>query len=273
MLRVMSPRTWISALPAAALVGTVVLASACAGRDQEPRRPALLVFAAASLRDVAEELAAAFETRHAVEAVFNFAGSNTLAQQIHAAPSADVFLSADGQWVDDLDEAGRTVAGTRRPFLSNRLAVIAQRDSDHRVAAPRDLARTDYRFLALADPEGVPAGRYARAYLERVALNGNDLWTALAGRVAPALDVRAALALVESDPEILGIVYRTDAVSSPRVKVLYEFPPAGELPIVYWATLVDGGESPDAGRLFLDFLVSPVAREISERHGFAAVGG
>ncbi len=89
-------------------------------------------------------------------------------------------------------------------------------------------------------------------------------------RLAPALDVRAALALVESDPEILGIVYRTDAMTSEKVRVLCVFPPLDDAPIIYSAALIADGDNPELGRRFLDFLTSPPAREIAERHGFTA---
>ena len=230
-----------------------------------------MVFAAASLHDVATEVAAAFERRFRTPVIFNFAGSNTLAQQIDAAPGADVFLSADRQWVDFLAAERRTVPETRRPVLANSLVVIAHRDSEIRIEDPRDLARAGYRFLALADPQGVPAGRYARGYLERIDLDGSSLWTAVADRVAPAVDVRAALALVESDPEILGIVYQTDALSSPRVRQLYSFPATGDLPITYWAVLVADGAQPDPARRFLDFWSDPEAQGIAERLGFTKV--
>ncbi|MEE8523517.1 MAG: molybdate ABC transporter substrate-binding protein [Thermoanaerobaculia bacterium] len=248
------------------LVGLLL---ACgAGSENE----ALDVFAAASLRDVAGELAAELEDRHPLDVVFNFAGSNTLAQQILAAPRADVFLSADSKWVDFLDDAGRTVPGSRRDVFSNRLVLIAHRDAVLEVDEPRDLAVAEYRFLALADPEAVPAGRYAKASLERLSAGGGSLWDAVSGRVAPVLDVRAALALVESDPEILGIVYRTDMITSKKVRPLYEFPPMDELPITYCAVLIAGGDHPETGRVFLDFLQTPAAAAIAERHGFVIPG-
>ncbi len=238
---------------------------ACGTADTEP---AVVVFAAASLRDAAAEIGREFERRHAVEVIFNFAGTNTLAQQIDAAPRADVFLSADPQWVDFLDHHRRTVPGTRRDFLSNHLVLIAHRDATVEIRDPRDLAAAGYRFLAVADPAAVPAGRYAKAALEQLKVDSTDLWTAVADRLAPALDVRAALALVESDPEILGIVYRTDARTSQQVRVLYEFPAAEEAPITYCATLVAGGGNQEPGRDFLDFLASSEARAIAEGHGF-----
>lgn len=229
------------------------------------------MFAAASLRDVVTDIARELERRQSVEVVFNFAGSNTLAQQIDAGPGADVFLSADKQWMDFLDRSGRLVPGSQRSLLSNRLVLIAHRDAEVDIQTPSDLLKSSYRFLAVANPEAVPAGLYARAYLERQTVGGASLWSRLADRIAPALDVRAALALVESDPEILGIVYRTDAQASEQVWVLYEFPPIADLPITYWGALVTDSDALEAGRLFLDFLQSPEAIAIVERYGFVPV--
>ena len=257
------------------ILASAVLCSGCHDSDpQDGRRQPLLVFAAASLRDVAADLAAEFETQpEGLPIVFNFAGSNTLAQQIRAAPGADVFLSADGTWVDFLEEAGRTVEGTRRPFLTNRLVVAAHTASTCRINRPSDLARAHYRYLALGDPAGVPAGRYAQAILEREPLDGHEnLWAAIADRVVPAPDVRAAIALVETDPEVLGIVYKTDVLREPtasrRVRILFELEPQGEVSITYWAALIENGERREQAVAFLDFLDSPSARRIAERHGF-----
>lgn len=250
------------------LLPLLVLCAAACGAGERQRTPVVVVFAAASLRDVAGEVAREIERRQAVEVVFNFAGSNTLARQIDAAPEADVFLSADERWMDFLDGAGRLVPGSRRPLLSNRLVLIAHRAAEIDVGDPAELLAAGYRYLAVADPEAVPAGRYARAHLERLTAAGTSLWRRLADRIAPTLDVRAALALVESDPEILGIVYRTDALASERVRVLYEFPPVDGVAITYWGALVAGGDSPEQGGRFLDFLQGPEAAAILERHGF-----
>lgn len=246
-----------------------VITAACAGPpDGQAAGGDLVIYAAASLRDVVGELTDAFTEAHPVAPVTNFAGSNVLAQQIRAAAGADVFISADAAWVDFLDANARTVAGTRRDMFSNRLVTIARRDSRIVAGAAEDLPRAAFRFLALAEPDAVPAGRYARTTLERHAWGDGDVWSALQDRIAPTLDVRSALALVESDPEIAGIVYRTDAATSDRVRVLFELPPLADQPIVYYATLIADGGSPAAGRLYLDFLATRAARAIAERHGF-----
>ena len=246
----------------------LVLYLAACGGGVPNRTAEVVVFAAASLRDVAGGVAREFESRQPVEVVFNFAGSNTLAQQIDAGPGADVFLSADEKWLEFLERQGRLVPGSRCRLLSNRLVLIAHREAAIDIEAPAGLIGADYRFLAVAEPEAVPAGRYARAYLERRMVAGVSLWHQLSDRVAPALDVRAARALVESDPEILGIVYRTDARTSEQVRVVYEFPPLEEVPITYWGALVAGGDALEPSALFLDFLQGPEAAAILQRHGF-----
>ncbi len=228
----------------------------------------LRVFAAASLVDLIGELARAFEGREGVPVELNLAASNTLAQQILAAPGADVFLSADRQWVEVLERAGRVVPGSRRALLGNRLVLIASTRAEIAALRPEQLPALGFSHLALADPEAVPAGRYARAALEEIPLDGGTVWQAVADRVAPALDVRAALALVESDPGILGIVYRTDARQSDRVRVLYEFPSLGAARVSYHGALIAEGGRPAAGRRFLDFVADPEGRRIAERHGF-----
>jgi molybdate transport system substrate-binding protein len=252
----------------ASFAALALLAAGCGDRGDGGATGRVRVFAAASLVDVAGELATAFESRSAARVEPNLAASNTLAQQILAAPGADVFLSADLHWMEVLERAGRVVAGSRRALLGNDLVLIAASDSDLEVESPGQLLAADFRFLALADPEAVPAGRYARGALEEVVIGDGTLWQAVADRVAPALDVRAALALVESDPEILGIVYGTDARQSDRVRVLYRFPARGAARVTYYGALVEGGASPVLGRRFLDFLVGPEGRRIAERHGF-----
>lgn len=253
-----------------AFLALACLASGCGDRPGGAGSAPLRVFAAASLVDLAGELSVAFERREAAAVELNLAGSNVLAQQILAAPVADVFLSADLVWVEELERAGRVVAGSRRALFGNRLVLIAAEAAEIRIGRPAELAGAGFRHLALADPAAVPAGRYARAALDEIALEGTTLWQAVADRVAPTLDVRAALALVESDPEILGIVYATDARQSARVRVLYEFPPRGAARVSYFGALVDGGDRPDLGRRFLDFASGPEGLRIAERYGFGA---
>ncbi|MEO1088439.1 MAG: molybdate ABC transporter substrate-binding protein, partial [Acidobacteriota bacterium] len=233
---------------AAALAVSLLGVAGCAAPPEESQET-LTIFAAASLRDVITDAADAFalaEGEGAPEVTLNFAGSNVLAQQISAAPAADIFFSADEDWVRFLEAKGRVVPGSVRPSLGNRLVVIARPDAPA-AAAPWTgldrLAGHEVGQLVLADPSAVPAGRYAKAYLEQQAHleGGGSMWEVVHGRVIPALDVRAALQLVASDPQHVGVVYRTDVRDSDAVEVLYELPDLPSVPIVYYSARVPEG--------------------------------
>lgn len=246
----------------------VLLAGCRAGDPAALFERPVTIYAAASLREVAGALAVGFTAATGIRTELNFAGSNVLAQQILAAPAADLFLSADQLWVRELERRGRVAPDAVAPFFGNRLALVAHRDSALAAGDPWLLAGDGYRHLALADPAAVPAGRYARARLEGMSLAGASLWQRVADRVVPAIDVRGALALAESDPGILAIVYATDARSSRRIKVLYEFPRDPRRPIRYWSARLDDGPNPEGGRRFQDFLASQEAAAVARRFGF-----
>ncbi|HKO56869.1 MAG TPA: molybdate ABC transporter substrate-binding protein [Thermoanaerobaculia bacterium] len=219
-----------------------VLLCAATARGAELR-----VSAAASLTDVLRELGAAYERRTGTEVVFNFGASSTLATQIvHGAP-ADVFVSADERQMD------RVATMTRRKLLSNVLVVVVPAGS-----------RVDWmkaRRIAIANPQTVPAGVYAKQWL-----TSRGLWTKLAPRMIPTDNVRAALAAVEAGHADAGIVYRTDAKISPRVRIalVVEDGPA----ISYPGAVLKGAASPKEAARFLDFLASPAAKAVFRRHGF-----
>jgi molybdate transport system substrate-binding protein len=234
-------------------------------------RSELVIFAAMGLRDVTQELGATFASAHSVEPVYNFAASNVLAQQIAASPQADVYLSANEACMDLLEEQGRLAAGSRRPFLGNRIVLIAHRESALEIAHPRELAKAAYRYLAIGEPQAVPVGRYARLYLEGLELDGGSVWDALAGRIAPEPNVRAVLAQVEADPEILGFVYATDARLSDRVRVLYDVAPEEGPEVRFFAAAIAGRPREELARAFLDWLHGPEAAAICRRFGFGTL--
>ena len=244
--------TWVGLLVCALALG------ACGGGE-----PGLTVFAAASLRDVCVELGRDFEAQGGASVQFHFAGSNLLARQIVAARAADAFLSADGHQVDVVERAGILSAGTRRALLTNRLVVVVPEDSSWSPEHARDL--TQVTRLSLADPEFVPAGRYAREWLEQ-----SGHWDALRGRVLPAVDVRAALAAVEVGAAEAGVCYATDAARSRAVRVAFEVPPSEAPAISYVACALDDSI---AGASFVDYLTTPAASAVFERHGFIVLRG
>jgi len=224
--------------------------------------------AAASLRDVLDELAPALERATGARLVLNLGGSSDLARQIVAAARADLFFSADEAWMDHVAAAGLVDAASRRSPLSNRLVVVVPAASALEIRDARDLAGPAVRRLSLAQPETVPAGRYAKAWLE-----SRGAWDAVAARVVPALDVRAALAAVESGAIDAGIVYRTDAARSERVRIAFEVPVDEGPAISYALAAVAGRPRLGLARRVVDWLTGPEAAPVFERHGFVVRTG
>ena len=222
------------------------------------------VFAAASLSEALKEAAAGFERTTGHKVAFSLGASNDLARQIKAGAPADVFFSADKAQMDGLEQAGLVRAQDRIDVLSNVLVAVVPVSSTARLSAPNDLLGV--RLLALADPQAVPAGVYARAWLETV-----GLWERLKDRVVPALNVRAALSAVESENADAGIVYRTDAAISKRVKVAFEVPRAQGPAIVYPLAPI-ATSSKAATVALVRHLTSAAAREVYRRHGFVLLG-
>lgn len=228
-------------------------------------RAPVTVLAAASLKDVMDAQAAAFRQSTGNEVRLSYAASSALARQIEAGAPADIFMSADTDWMDHVDQRGLLKAGTRRDLLTNRLALIAPARSTLRLTVGRNmpLARAlGGGRLAMAAPE-VPAGRYGRA-----ALTSLGVWPSVEGRVASADNVRAALAYVSRGEAPLGIVYDTDAKADLGVRIVGLFPPGSHPPIVYPAAMLARSQEPVAQR-FLEYLGTPAAEAVFRRYGFA----
>lgn len=223
------------------------------------------VLAAASLAEALEEIAGPWEAITGNAVVLNLGASNDLARQIRAGAPADVFFSADLAQMDGLQRDGLVRAVDRVDLLSNTLVVVVPAASTARVPAPAALA--SLKRLALADPQAVPAGVYARTWLESL-----GLWAKVEGQVIPALNVRAALSAVESGHVDAGIVYKTDAALSKRVKVAYEVPRSEGPAIVYPLARVAASRKPASAAL-VKHLQSAEARAVFVRRGFLVRGG
>jgi molybdate transport system substrate-binding protein len=247
-----------------------LLAWACAaGVGCKPERGGLLVFAAASVEEALREVEARRKSVQPAWSVeMSFAASSMLAQQIEKTRAADVFLSADEQWMRWLEERGLVEAGSSRPLLGNDLVIVARDDSKVSVSSPRDLASADYDKLVVADPEGVPAGRYAKAFLEGQKHEGRSVWQSVATRVAPQLDARATVAAVLADPRRVGVVYASDLTKTPRLRALYRVAPEDAPRIVYPIAVIAGRPHAVAARSWVDQLRTPEARATFERFGF-----
>lgn len=247
------------------IVATALLLPAVGPGAALARPP--LVLAAASLRESLEEAAAAWAAKGHERPVLSFAASSALARQIDTGAPADLFLSADEEWMDYVEARKRIVPGTRASFLHNRLVLIAPAASNVRLAiAPRfPLSRAlGNGRLAMADPAAVPAGKYGKAALEKL-----GVWGSVENRVASGENVRAALALVERGAAPLGIVYATDAMASAKVRVVGAFPESSHPPISYPVARLAASASPEAEG-FRRFLLSREGRAIFVRHGFSS---
>ena len=231
----------------AVLLLLLFLSSGVTGQER------ILVFAAASLKNALDEVNAAYGK----PVTASYAASSALARQIEAGAPAQVLISADLEWMDYLEKKNLLGPGTRRNLLGNRLVWIVPAAAP-RVSDPLQALGADSR-LALADPQHVPAGKYAKAALQKM-----GLWNSVATRIAAAENVRAALALVARGEAPLGIVYRTDALAEPRVAVAGAIDPRLHPPIVYPAALLSSG-----GADYFGFLASPQAKAIFARHGFS----
>lgn len=244
------------------LAATLLLAPPAAATPKAP-----LVLAAASMQEALTDVANAWARAGHPRPVLSFAGSSALARQIVAGAPADLFVSADSDWMDAAERAGRIVPGTRASVARNRLVVIS-RPGASRVVATRGAALARVLAagpLAMADPDAVPAGKYGKAALTQL-----GAWAAIAPHVVRAEDVRAALALVTRGAARYGVVYATDARAEPGVVVAGVFPPRSHAPIVYPIARLVAASSPGEAEAFRRFLLSRAGRAILLRRGFAA---
>jgi molybdate transport system substrate-binding protein len=251
-------RLWVAA--------AVAIGLTLAGLPIEPARGAdLTVFAAASLKEALDEQVSRFEAETGGKIVVSYGGSNALAKQIEAGAPADVFVSADTDWIDYLGQRNLLRPGTRIDLLRNRLVLIAPAET--RASLPIApgfalAAALGTGRLATANPDSVPAGKYAKA-----ALTALGVWATVESRLARTDNVRAALVLVARGEAPFGIVYATDALAEAKVRIVDTFPEQTHPPIVYPLAIVASSRSPSAQR-FVDNLRSPAARAIWVRHGF-----
>lgn len=243
-----------------------VLGAIALGAAPVPRAP--LVLAAASLQESLDAAADRWATMGHPRPVISFAASSALARQIEAGAPADLFLSADEEWMDALAAKRLIAPGTRADLVGNRLVVIEP--VGRRSAVPLNGARLARLLaaapLAMADPDSVPAGKYGKAALSKL-----GAWDAVAPHVVRAENVRAALALVERGAAPFGIVYLTDARASSKVRVAGIFPTSSHPPIVYPIARVAASTNAE-GERFRRFLLSPDGRAIFARFGFSTPG-
>ena len=247
-------------------LATLIAVAAFASLPSSLLAADVVVFGAASLKEALDDQAKQFEAASGSKVVISYGASNALAKQIESGAPADLFISADLDWMDYVDRKALVMAGTRVNLLRNTLVLIAP-------AASRSALKIGPNFglaaalasdkLAMANPDSVPAGKYGKAALEYL-----GVWASVEKQVARAENVRAALALVSRGESPYGIVYATDAFSDKGVRIVDAFPPGSYPPIVYPAAVMAASKSP-AAKPLLEFLRSAPARATWETYGFA----
>lgn len=243
-----------------------VALAACLALSSLPATAAdLIVFAAASLKESLDAQARQFEKDTGDRVVVSYGASNALAKQIEAGAPASIFISADLEWMDYLEQRRLLVPGSRVDLLRNALVLVAPAGSSAalKIAPGFDLSGAlGGGKLAMANPDSVPAGKYGKAALESV-----GAWSSVEKQVVRAETVRAALALVARGEAAFGIVYRTDALAEKGVRVVDTFPETSHPPIVYPAALI--ASKPGAAKALLDYLRSSAARATWDKYGFS----
>jgi len=232
----------------------------------------ITVFAAASMKESLDEVAANYQRTSGDKVVVSYAASSALARQIENGAPADLFISADLEWMDYLQERKLIDVASRRTLLGNRLVLVGPASGNETldIAPNFPLAeKLGDAKLAMANPDAVPAGKYGKAALEKL-----GVWSAVEPKVARAANVRAALLLVARGEAPYGIVYRTDALAEPKVRVVGTFPEGSHAPVVYPAALVATSAKPQpdaAARRFADYLHSAAAVPVWKKYGFAVL--
>jgi molybdate transport system substrate-binding protein len=245
-------------------VCSALWAGAGSGRADDSAR-SVTVFAAASLKNVLDETAKAMQPKGA-KPVVSLAASSALAKQIELGAPADLFISADSDWMDYLASKSLIRPETRTNIATNSLVLIAPAASMASIELKPGAgiaALLGEGRLAVADVKAVPAGKYAKAALESL-----QIWSALESRLAQSENVRAALALVSRGESPLGIVYGSDARSDPSVRIVAVFPDSTHPAIVYPAAVTAAAQSPDAAASLIRFLTSPEGRAVLSANGF-----
>src|SRR6516164_3194538 len=240
------------------LAGVLLILSGVTWSTAASAQPAkLVIFAAASLKDALDNVTSAYQRVKGQETTISYAASPTLAKQIEAGAPADIFISADLDWMDYLAKKSLIKAETRANLLGNRLVLIAPVNSSVKLTIgpnfPLAEALGNGR-LAIADPTGVPAGKYGKTALEAL-----GVWSSVANKLAPAENVRATLLLVSRGEALLGIVYQTDANPDKGVQIVGTFPDNTHPPIIYPIAVVTASANPGAPG-YIAFLKSPAAR-------------
>lgn len=246
------------------LLLTVTIAGC--GPKEAQKEAALTVSAAASLQDVMTEIKEIYAQESKTVITYNFGASGALQKQIEQGAPVDVFISAAVQNMDGLEKKGLLLNDTRRDLLSNEVVLIVPRNSEL-ISCFQDLVRNEVKTVALGEASSVPAGKYAQQVLTKL-----NLWGQIQGKTVLAKDVRQVLNYVETENAEAGIVYKTDALVSSKVKIASEAPAGSYTLVLYPVAVLKESKQQKAARDFVAFLSGDKARAVFEKYGFKTTG-
>lgn len=246
-----------------AILGIVVfiLLTGCTNNQEESTT--LTISAAISLTDALEEIKEIYEKDHDISLSFNLAGSGTLAQQIEQGAPVDLFISANTNWMDLLEEKGLILSDSRKNIAENRLVIISHKNNPAETLPLSGEAFHSFEQVAIGNPDSVPAGNYTRE-----ALQAANMWDSLREKAILTKDVRQVLTYVETENADLGFVYKSDALLSEQIKILATIDEGLHQPIVYPAAVTEGSKTQEEAKQFLQYLLQEEAREIFKKYGF-----
>ena len=254
------------------LLAATVLFTGCGG-GSTPAKPAsapaatpveLTISAAVSMKDALKDVQAAYlKKAPQVKLVFNLGASGSLQKQIEQGAPADIFISAAPKQMNELETKNLIQKPTRRNLVENKLVLIVPQNSPLKIAKFEELANSDVKKLGIGEPKVVPAGQYAQQALKKL-----GIWEPIVDKIVFAKDVRTVLAYVETGNVDAGIVYKTDAVSSSKMKIAATAPEGSHQPVLYPAAILVGSKNVKTAEDFLAFLASPDGKAIFEKHGF-----
>ena len=263
----MSIRARLAASFSAAPLSVVLLLSQAASAQERDAKSPVIVFAAASLKNALDAISAAWQQESGQSSKISYAASSALAKQLEQDAPAHIFISADLDWMDYVEKKALIDTKSRSNLLGNALVLIAPKDSAAAIDLKQgaDLGKlVGNGRLAVGNVDSVPAGKYAKAALEKL-----GMWPQVASKLAQAESVRAALLLVSRGEAPLGIVYQTDAASDPNVKIVATFPADSHPPIIYPIALTT--KATDEARSFFSYIKSPKAVPLFEAQGFTVL--
>jgi|HubBroStandDraft_6_1064221.scaffolds.fasta_scaffold72466_3 molybdate transport system substrate-binding protein len=248
------------------ILPVLLILGICGAQAQQPSPPqpsSVTVSAAISLKAALDQLGREYERDHpGAKIALNYGGSGTLQHQIEQGAPVDIFFSAAQKEMNALQSGGLIIADTRHDIVANNLVLIAPSASDD-IHTFQDLAKASVKTVALGEPETVPAGMYAQQTLEKL-----NLWDAVKKKAIYGKDVRQVLTYVATGDADAGLVYGTDAQTSPKIRTVFTAPPSSHDPIVYPAAVLKNSKDQAAARAFLQFLETPHALEIFKTYGF-----